>query len=53
MLDFIHEGGPFMILILIIMIGLFILSAKKFIDLFIKKSEVTRNHESGINAILF
>lgn len=53
MLDFIHEGGPFMILILIIMVGIIVLSVKKIIDLFIKKVEITNKHESGINAILF
>jgi len=53
MLEFIHEGGPFMILLVIIMIGLLILSVKKFYDLYINKNQIDRQNESGINAILF
>jgi uncharacterized membrane protein len=53
MLEFYLQGGPFMTLISLIMVGLLILTVKIFIDLYIKKDEVTINQESGINAILF
>jgi biopolymer transport protein ExbB/TolQ len=53
MLAFIKEGGPFMIPLIFIMIGLVYLTTKKVIDLFIKKKDITSQDESGINAILF
>jgi biopolymer transport protein ExbB/TolQ len=53
MLQFIAESGPFMILMLIVLIGLIILMVKKTIDIFISKKEVSSKDESSINAILF
>lgn len=53
MLQFIKDGGPFMILILIISFGMLILIIKKVIDLYIKKKEISINDDYAINSILF
>ena len=53
MLQFIQAGGPFMILILIVSLGLFILMLKSVYDLYFKKEKITTTSESMINAILF
>jgi len=53
MLEFIKAGGPFMILILIVSLGLFILMIKSIYDLYFKKEGITVVYESTINAILF
>jgi len=53
MLEFIKAGGPFMILILIVSLGLFILMLKSIYDLYFKKEGITVVYESTLNAILF
>jgi len=53
MLQFIKEGGPFMILILIVSAGLLVLIIKSIYDLYFKKEGITIAYESTVNAILF
>ena len=53
MLQFIKEGGPFMILILIVSAGLLVLIIKSIYDLYFKNEEITNTYESKVNAILF
>ena len=53
MFEYLHIGGDYMYLILLFMIIILGLSAKKVIDLFIKHDLSKPQLESGINAIVF
>lgn len=53
MFYFIHAGGHFMWLLLILAIVILVLSVRKIIQLFITKKVDGAGMETGINAILF
>lgn len=53
MLELIHKGGPFMSLMVLIVIVIVGLVIKKIVDLFFRKGLDTKQQEYGLNAILF